>query len=154
MAVDNVNHPSHYCNNKAGIEVIEVTAYLCFDLGNSFKYLARYKMKKLPAEDVKKAVFYMKHFRENLNSMHTYVVCSEEEIPALVKKMWKFCEVEDVQCVRRAMETITQAVIAEQDHVKPVKLPLLTEEQWKITIQALQNYAETIEDKKPEDFNG
>jgi hypothetical protein len=84
--------------------------------------------------------------------MHTYVICSEEEIPALVKKMERFCEVEDVQCVRRAMETITQAVIAEQDHIKPVKLPLLTEEQWKITIQALQNYAENIADKKPEDF--
>ena len=154
MAVDNVNHPSHYCKNKAGIEVIEVTAYLCFDLGNAFKYLARYKMKNLPAEDVKKAVFYMKHFSENLNSMHTYVVCSEDEIPVLVKKMWKFCEVEDVHCVRRAMESITQAVIAEQDHIKPVKLPLLTEEQWKITIQALQNYAESITDKKPEDFNG
>lgn len=154
MAVDNVNHPSHYCNNKAGIEVIEVTGNLNFDLGNAFKYLARYKSKKLPAEDVKKAVFYMKHFREHLNAMHTYVICSEEEIPALVKKMWKFCEVEDVQCIRRAMETITQAVIAEQDHIKPVKLPLLTEEQWKITIQALQNYAESIADKKPEDFNG
>jgi hypothetical protein len=154
MAVDNVNHPSHYCNNKAGIEVIEVTANLCFDLGNAFKYLARYKSKKLPAEDVKKAVFYLNHFREHLNAMHTYVICSEEEIPALVKKMWKFCEVEDVQCIRRAMETITQAVIAEEDHIKPVKLPLLTEEQWKITIQALQNYAESIADKKPEDFNG
>lgn len=154
MTVDNVNHPSHYCKNKAGIEVIEVTANLCFDLGNAFKYLARYKSKKLPAEDVKKSVFYLNHFREHLNAMHTYVICSEEEIPALVKKMERFCEVEDVQCVRRAMETITQAVIAEQDHIKPVKLPLLTEEQWKITIQALQNYAESIADKKPEDFNG
>ena len=149
---DSVNHPSHYCNNKAGIEVIEVTSNLCFDLGNAFKYLARYKSKKLPAEDVKKAVFYMKHFRENLNAMHTYVICSEDEIPALVKKMWKFCEVEDVQCIRRAMETITQSVIVEQELDMHVKLPLLAEEQWQITIGALQNYAEQIADKKPEDF--
>lgn len=154
MAVDNVNHPSHYCNNKAGIEVIEVTGNLNFDLGNAFKYLARYKSKKLPAEDVKKAVFYLNHFYANIQKLCKIVVCAEEDIPALVKKMERFCEVEDVPCIRRAMETITQAVIAEQDHIKPVKLPLLTEEQWKITIQALQNYAESIADKKPEDFNG
>lgn len=153
MAVDNVNHPSHYCNNKAGIEVIEVTGNLNFDLGNAFKYLARYKSKKLPAEDVKKAVFYLNHFYANLQKLCKIVVCSEEEIPCLVKKMVRFCDVEDVPCIRRAMETITQAVLAELDHLDH-PLPLLSETEWNITINELKTYAESIADKKPEDFNG
>ena len=152
MAVDNVNHPSHYCNNKAGIEVIEVTGNLNFDLGNAFKYLARYKSKKLPAEDVKKAVFYLNHFYANMTKLSRIVVCLEEEIPALVKKMERFCEVEEVPCIRRAMETITQAVLAEEDHLDH-PLPLLSESEWKITITELTVYAEYIADKKPEDFN-
>ena len=149
--VDNVNHPSHYCNNKAGIEVIEVTANLCFDLGNAFKYLARYKRKKLPAEDVKKAVFCMDHFYANLEKLCKVAVCLEENIPSLVKKMERFCEVEDIPCIRRAMETITQAVLAELDHLDH-PLPLLSESEWKITITELKMYAEYIADKKPEDF--
>ena len=153
MAVDNVNHPSHYCNNKAGIEVIEVTGNLNFDLGNAFKYLARYKSKKLPAEDVKKAVFYLNHFYANMTKLSRIVVCLEEEIPALIKKMERFCEVEEVPCIRRAMETITQAVLAEEDHLDH-PLPLLSEAEWKITITELTVYAEYIADKKPEDFNG
>ena len=99
MAVDNVNHPSHYCKNKAGIEVIEVTGNLNFDLGNAFKYLARYKSKKLPAEDVKKAVFYLNHFYANIQNLCKIVVCSEEDIPALAKKMERFCE-EDGEILR------------------------------------------------------
>lgn len=153
MAVDNVNHPSHYCKNKAGIEVIEVTGNLNFDLGNAFKYLARYKSKKLPEEDVKKAVFYLNHFYANIKKLCKIVVCTEEEIPALVKKMVRFCDVEDVPCVRRAMESITQAVLAELDHLDH-PLPLLSEFEWNITIADLTTYAESIADKKPEDFNG
>lgn len=149
---DRVNHPSHYCDNKAGIEVIEVTSNLCFDLGNAFKYLARYKSKALPAEDVKKAVFYMNHYASNLNILYNLSVCVEESRPALIKKMERFCEVEDVPCIRRAMETITQCVLAEEDHIELTALPLLTPDQWKITIRELQDYADRIEDKTPEDF--
>jgi hypothetical protein len=51
------------------------------------------------------------------------------------------------------METITQAVLAEYDHLDH-PLPLLSEAEWNITIAELKSYAESIEDKKPEDFNG
>ena len=150
---DNVNHPSHYCDNRAGIEVIEVTGNLNFDLGNAFKYLARYKSKKLPAEDVRKAVFYLNHYAANLNALYNISVCVDEHRPVLIKKMERFCEVEDVPCIRRAMESIKQCVLAEEDHISADKLPLLRPDEWKITIRDLRDYADRIEDKKPEDFN-
>ena len=40
-AEDMVNHPSHYTwlKEKCGIEVIDITRHLDFDIGNDVKYL-------------------------------------------------------------------------------------------------------------------
>ena len=40
---DQVNHPSHYTwlKDKCGIEVIDITRHLDFDLGNAIKYILR-----------------------------------------------------------------------------------------------------------------
>ena len=66
---DNVNHPSHYSwlKDKCGIEVIDVTRHLDFDLGNAVKYILRAGKKKDSSlndkektiEDLKKAVWYI-----------------------------------------------------------------------------------------------
>ena len=67
--MDKVNHPSHYCWLKklCGIEVIDITRHLDFDLGNAVKYILRaghkseegYSDKDKAIEDLKKAIFYI-----------------------------------------------------------------------------------------------
>lgn len=66
---DNVNHPSHYTwlKEKCGIEVIDITRHLDFDVGNAIKYLLRaghkedasLSNKQKEIEDFKKAAWYI-----------------------------------------------------------------------------------------------
>lgn len=66
---DKVNSPSHYnwLKKLAGVEVIDITRHLDFDLGNAVKYILRagrkteegYDNKTKTIEDLKKAVWYI-----------------------------------------------------------------------------------------------
>lgn len=66
---DKVNHPSHYTwlKEKCNIEVIDITRWLDFDIGNAVKYLLRagykseegYSNKEKEIEDLKKAIWYI-----------------------------------------------------------------------------------------------
>lgn len=66
---DKVNHPSHYTwlKDLCGIEVINITRHMDFNLGNSIKYILRsghkkeegYTDKQKTIEDLKKAIWYL-----------------------------------------------------------------------------------------------
>lgn len=66
---DKVNHPGHYTWLKqlCGVEVIDITRHMDFDLGNAIKYILRcghkeelgYSNKEKTIEDLRKAVFYI-----------------------------------------------------------------------------------------------
>ena len=66
---DRVSHPSHYTWLKeyCGIEVIDITRHLDFDLGNAIKYILRaghkseegYDSTAKEIEDLQKAIFYI-----------------------------------------------------------------------------------------------
>ena len=66
---DKVNSPSHYSYLKklCGIEVIDITRHMDFDLGNAIKYILRaghkteegYDNRSKTIEDLKKAVWYI-----------------------------------------------------------------------------------------------
>lgn len=56
---DKVNHPKHYTNHPSGIECIEVTEHMGFNLGNALKYIWRCDLKKDAIEDLEKAIFYL-----------------------------------------------------------------------------------------------
>ena len=70
---ENVSHPSHYTwlKDKCGIEVIDITRHLDFDLGNAIKYILRAGRKPIATEfvstdflgagiqDLKKAIWYL-----------------------------------------------------------------------------------------------
>jgi hypothetical protein len=66
---ERVDHPSHYTwlKEKCGIEVIDITRHLDFDLGNAIKYILRsghkqeegYTSRQKQIEDLKKAAFYI-----------------------------------------------------------------------------------------------
>lgn len=56
---DPVSHPKHYTSHPSGIECIQVTEHMGFNLGNAIKYLWRADLKAEAVEDMKKAVFYI-----------------------------------------------------------------------------------------------
>lgn len=74
--VDNVNHPSHYTwlKDLCGVEVIDITRHMDFDLGNALKYILRQGRKSeqgMPdivkaIEDLEKAKFYINDYIDNI----------------------------------------------------------------------------------------
>ena len=56
---DPVNHPKHYTSHPSGIECIEVTRHMSFNIGNAMKYLWRADEKGNPIENLKKAIWYI-----------------------------------------------------------------------------------------------
>jgi hypothetical protein len=57
---DLVNHPSHYTSHPSGIEAIQVTRHMNFNLGNAMKYIWRAGLKGDHVQDLEKAIFYLK----------------------------------------------------------------------------------------------
>jgi hypothetical protein len=56
---DVVNHPTHYTDHPSGIECIQITEHMGFNLGNAFKYIWRCDLKNDAIEDLHKAVWYV-----------------------------------------------------------------------------------------------
>lgn len=56
---DIVNSPPHYTEHPSGIECIQVTEHMGFNLGNAIKYIWRCDLKKDAIEDLKKAKWYI-----------------------------------------------------------------------------------------------
>lgn len=57
--VDVVNHPPHYTKHPSGVECIQITEHMNFNLGNAVKYLWRAGNKGAQVEDLKKARWYV-----------------------------------------------------------------------------------------------
>lgn len=57
---DNVNHPQHYTSHPSGIECIQITEHMGFNLGNALKYIWRCDLKRDAIEDLRKAEFYIR----------------------------------------------------------------------------------------------
>jgi hypothetical protein len=56
---DDVDHPKHYTSHLSGIECIQVTEHMNFNLGNAVKYIWRSGMKGKQRQDLEKAVWYL-----------------------------------------------------------------------------------------------
>jgi len=56
---DPVNHPKHYTEHPSGIECIQITEHMGFNLGNALKYIWRCDLKKDAIEDLRKARWYI-----------------------------------------------------------------------------------------------
>jgi hypothetical protein len=56
---DQINRPKHYTEHPSGIECIQVTEHMGFNLGNAIKYIWRCDLKKDAIEDLKKAAWYI-----------------------------------------------------------------------------------------------
>jgi len=57
---DAVNHPKHYTSHPSGVEVIQITEHMNFCLGNAVKYLLRAELKDNKAQDLNKAIWYIR----------------------------------------------------------------------------------------------
>lgn len=72
---DAVNHPTHYTSHPSGVECIEVTEWMNFNLGNAIKYIWRASLHKdAPAQNLKKAVWYIKREIHRLESAQNTVL--------------------------------------------------------------------------------
>ena len=60
MNHDPVNHPKHYTNHPSGIECIQITRHMGFNLGNAIKYIWRADLKNDAIEDLEKAIWYIR----------------------------------------------------------------------------------------------
>jgi len=56
---DPVNHPAHYTSHPSGVECIQVTEHMGFNVGNAVKYLWRADLKGNALEDLRKARWYV-----------------------------------------------------------------------------------------------
>jgi hypothetical protein len=83
---DKVNHPSHYTwlKQQCGIEVIDITRHMDFDLGNVIKYVLRaghkqeqgyYGIEK-QIEDLQKAKWYLE---DKINMLEETKIVENEQ---------------------------------------------------------------------------
>lgn len=56
---DPVNHPPHYTAHPSGVECIQVTEHMGFNLGNAVKYVWRADLKGDAIADLRKAIWYL-----------------------------------------------------------------------------------------------
>ena len=56
---DPIHHPRHYTAHKSGVECIQLTECLGFNVGNAVKYVWRADEKGRPIEDLRKALWYL-----------------------------------------------------------------------------------------------
>ena len=65
---DPVNHPVHYTSHPSGVEAIDITRHMNFNLGNAVKYIWRAGLKGDNIEDLQKARFYISDELERLSN--------------------------------------------------------------------------------------
>ena len=58
MNHDPVNHPQHYTQHPSGVECIQITEHMSFNLGNAIKYVWRADLKE-GLQDLEKARWYL-----------------------------------------------------------------------------------------------
>lgn len=56
---DPVNRPAHYTKHPSGVECIQITEHMNFNLGNAVKYIWRADEKGSTIEDLQKARWYL-----------------------------------------------------------------------------------------------
>ena len=74
---DAVNRPAHYTGHPSGIECIQITEHMGFNLGNAVKYIWRCDLKQDAIEDLKKAKWYIQREIEKREGRADRVACSE-----------------------------------------------------------------------------
>lgn len=82
---DPVNHPAHYTSHPSGVECIQITEHMGFNLGNALKYIWRCDLKRDDIEDLKKAEFYIKREIEKRVKEETIKTINSTEFRSALK---------------------------------------------------------------------
>lgn len=130
-----VNEPIHYRSHESGIEAIEITRWLQFDLGNCWKYCMRYRDKGTPKKDLKKAIWYIRDFNTYfIDYKHdsTFIHSLSNEI---VEKMCKVAEAEPREEIKAMFNLMIMIATLNQ---------VLDEKIIDNTIYELEQFAETL----------
>lgn len=81
--MDNVNKPKHYRAHPSGVECIQITEHMGFNLGNAMKYIWRCDEKWDALEDLRKAVWYINREIERRENMNGKTKCESERLREL-----------------------------------------------------------------------
>jgi hypothetical protein len=76
---DPVNHPKHYTDHPSGIECIQITEHMGFNLGNALKYIWRCDLKKDAIEDLNKAIWYIQREIDKRKKAGAFGIVNYEE---------------------------------------------------------------------------
>ncbi len=68
---DPVNAPKHYREHPSGVECIQITEHMNFNLGNAVKYIWRAALKGKQLQDLEKAAWYINREIERLSNDNT-----------------------------------------------------------------------------------
>jgi hypothetical protein len=79
---DAVNHPQHYTAHPSGIECIQVTEHMNFNLGNAMKYIWRAGSKGNTVEDLEKSIWYLQREIQRIEKRHPMQRLRMPEPPA------------------------------------------------------------------------
>jgi hypothetical protein len=93
-----VDHPQHYTSHPSGVEAVEITEWLSFNLGNCVKYLLRREHKGHERQDMEKALWYAR--REKARSRPEPVAPAPFD---LIHKVTRVVSAEPDQDVGRAI---------------------------------------------------
>ena len=74
---DNIEHPKHYTSHPSGIECIQITRHMGFNIGNAIKYIWRADLKNDAIEDLKKAVWYLQDEIKKRENNRYYVASAQ-----------------------------------------------------------------------------
>lgn len=87
---DMVHHPLHYSADRFGIECIEFTRHMSFNIRNAFKYIFRHLDKGTPRQDLEKSLVYIGWAMEDRTpayggEMSEFTLDPSHEITVMVK---------------------------------------------------------------------
>lgn len=103
---EEINKPKHYRSHESGIEAIEVTRWLNFDLGNCWKYCMRYRDKGTPKKDLGKAVWYLNDYKEHFIDYKNESIIIHKIPEEVITKMIAISDAEPREEIKHVFELL------------------------------------------------
>lgn len=121
MKFDPVSRPKHYNSHPSGVQCIEISELLNFNLGNAFKYVFRHKEKLNPKEDLEKARWYLMRELSNRKSKKNNYLNSFKEFIGILptqflatSKIRKVIRFEPDVNMKKLLSEITLSLTSEE----------------------------------------
>lgn len=130
MSNDHIDHPAHYNSHPSGVEAIELTEVLGFNLGNALKYIIRHEHKGAALDDLRKARWYVRreadrdppqprHVSDVVERENSFSLFVEAEPSPFVKNVawliWNAAQYQSPQTILVAAEEMLCQEIARRE---------------------------------------